>query len=112
MLLGEVENAVKSLLLETAAEKGINLLECKPMVDHVHMLVEAGSPEELAWTLKLLKGRSSYELCRRIPELKIDTGETSLWQRGFAARQVPVDQIDRVRWYIRTQDKRLEKYER
>ncbi|MBI1886487.1 MAG: transposase [Chloroflexi bacterium] len=61
--------------------------------------------------MKLLKGRSSYELFRQMPEIKTDAKENSSWQRGFAAREVPEPQIETVRRYIRTQDQRLEKYE-
>jgi REP element-mobilizing transposase RayT len=110
--VGEIEGRVKTHLQKVAGEKGISLLECQPMVDHVHLLVEAGSDEELSWTMKLLKGRSSYELFRGLPELKLDASENSFWQRSFAARLVPGNQIERVRQYIRTQDERLEKYER
>jgi len=110
--MGEIEGAVKTHLEKVAHEKGISLLECQPMVDHVHLLIEAGSDEELSWTMKLLKGRSSYELFRGLRELKVDAGESSFWQRSFAARPVPENQMERVRHYIRTQDERLEKYER
>ena len=112
LLQGEIEELVKTLLTETVGEKQMRLLECQPIIDHVHLLIEAGSDDDLSWTMTLLKGRSSYELFRRLPELKLDAGENSFWQRGFAARIVPPEQLETVRWYIRTQDRRLEKYER
>ena len=111
LLVGEIEDAVKRILVDTAREKGIKLLECQPMVDHVHMLVEASSSVELAWIMKLLKGRSSYELFQRNPQLKLDARVNSFWQRGFGSRMVPETQLDIVRRYIRTQDQRVEKYE-
>jgi len=112
LLVGEVGDAVKGSLVETAREKSIKLLECQPMVDHVHMLVGASSAEELSWLMKLLKGRSSYEVFRRYPDLKLDAAVISFWQRGFGACAVPETELDTVRQYIRTQDERLEKYER
>ena len=112
LLLGEMESTVKMILMQTAQEKGVNLLECQAMVDHVHMLVEAASEQELSWIMKLLKGRSAYDVFRRVPELKLDAAENSLWQRGFASRIVPEGQLETVCGYIRTQDERLEKYER
>ena len=111
-LLGEIKDMTKKVLVETATEKGINVIECESMVNHVHMLVAARGTEELSWIMKLLKGRSSYEIFQRLPELKLDTGANSFWQRGFAARLVPQGQIETVRRYIQTQDQRLEKYER
>ena len=99
-------------MTETAVEKQMRLLECQPMIDHVHLLIEASSDDGLSWNMKLLKGRSSYELFRRLPELKLDAGQNSFWQRGFAARLVPEAQLETVRRYIQTQGERVEKYER
>lgn len=112
LLVGEIEDTVKRMLVDTAREKGINLLECQPMVDHVHMLVGASSSTELSWIMKLLKGRCSYELFRRNPQLKLDARVNSFWQRGFSAQALRETQIGTLRRYIRTQDQRLEKYER
>lgn len=111
-LVGELKDMVKTILMDMVKEKDIDLLECEPMVDHVHLLVGASSSVELSWIMKLLKGRSSYELSQRYPELKLDIGTSSFWQRGFGARLVPEAQLDTVRSYIRTQDQRLDKYER
>jgi len=112
LLVGEIEDIVKRILADTAREKGINLLECQPMADHVHMLVAASSSVELSRIMKLLRDRSSYELFRGNSELKLDAGLNSFWQRGFGAREVPKTDLDAVRRYIRTQDERLEEYER
>lgn len=112
LLQGEIEELVRTLMTETAVEKQMRLLECQPMIDHVHLLIEASSDGDLSWSMKLLKGRSSYELFRRLPELKLDAGQNSFWQRGFAARLVPEAQLETVRRYIQTQGERVEKYER
>jgi len=111
-MVGEIGEVARTLLMDAAREKGIGLLECQTIVDHVHMLVESESPAELSWALKLLKGRSSYEVSRRFPELKLDGRVPSIWQRGFGSRLVPPREAESVRRYIRTQDQRLAKYER
>jgi hypothetical protein len=49
---------------------------------------------------------------RAYPDLKLDAGTNSHWQRSFNSRLVPENQVQTVRIYIRTQDERLEKYER
>ena len=88
------------------------MLELETMVDHVHILLDAPTSSDLSWSLKLMKGRSAYEVFRAFPELKLDAGINSLWQKSFNSRIVPPGQVSIVRRYIRTQDKRLEKYER
>ena len=112
LLQGEIAVVVKRLIESTALEKGSRLLECEPMVDHVHLLLKASGKAELPWLMKLLKSRSAYELFKAEPELKLDFGTNSLWQTSFNARMVSQSQVATVRRYIRTQDQRLEKYER
>jgi REP element-mobilizing transposase RayT len=112
LMLGEIGEVARTLLTEIARDRGIALLECQAVVDHVHMLVVSESAAELSWTLKLLKGRSSYELSRRFPELKLDGQVSSIWQRGFGKRVVAPCEVEGVRRYIQTQDQRLAKYER
>jgi REP element-mobilizing transposase RayT len=99
-------------MLEVAKERSISLLECELMPDHVDLLLTADSAGQLSWYLKLLKGRTAYEVFRTYEELKIDAGTNSLWQDGFKSRPVPPEEAAVVRRYIRTQDQRLEKYER
>jgi REP-associated tyrosine transposase len=108
LLQGEVTERVKQFLTAVAAEKGIELMECETMIDHVHLLLRATSDHELSLSMKLLKGRSSYETFRALPDLKLDAGVSSLWQRSFNARLVPISQLSTVQRYIQTQDERLE----
>jgi putative transposase len=112
ILDGDISARVKQVVAEVALERAINIIEYETMVDHMHMLLEARSDGELSWFMKLLKGRSSYEVFRSFPELKVDAGINSLWQDSFNSRLVPPSQITTVRKYIHTQDERLEKYER
>ncbi len=46
LLLGDVENAAKEYIRQVAMEKGIRLLECETMVDHVHLLLEAAPTQK------------------------------------------------------------------
>jgi len=112
LMLGEIGEVARTLLMDTAREKGIALLGCQTIVDHVHMLVVSESAAELSWALKLLKGRSSYELSQRYPDLKFDGRVRSIWQRGFAGWLVAPERVEIVRRYIQTQDQRLASYER
>jgi putative transposase len=112
LLQGDVADVAKAVMLEVASDRGIDLLECELMPDHVHLLLRAESAGQLSWSLKLLKGRSAYEVFRAFHELQTDTHTNSLWQDGFRSRPVPLEQVEVVSRYIRTQDQRLEKYER
>jgi putative transposase len=80
------------------------------MVDHVHLLLSA-RPNELSRQVKLLKGISARRLFQFFPHLKIDARTEHFWQRGFGYREL-ADDAGGVAWYIRTQKRRLGKYER
>jgi len=112
LLDGDVSERAKSVMLEVAATKQINVIELETMIDHVHILLEAPTSSDLSWSLKLIKGRVAYEVFRSFPERKLDAHVNSLWQKGFNSRIVPPGQVPIVRRYTRTQDQRLEKHER
>lgn len=112
LLQGDVAIKAKDLLIAVAVEKGINLVEVETMVDHVHILLVADNHPDLSWRMKLLKGRSAYELVRAFPEIKLDAWVNSFWQTSFNARLVPENQTEIVSRYIRTQGERLEQYVR
>lgn len=111
LLLGDVEAAIKECLREIAEEKGIELLECETMVDHVHLLLQA-TPSALPGAVRLLKGGSAYRVFRRFPELKMDAATNSFWQARYGAKPVPEHGKQALLQYIRTQKERPEKFER
>ena len=110
LLAGEVETRAKQLLRRIAADKRIDLRECEAMVGHAHLLLSA-RPQELARHVKVLKGVSARRLFQQFPDLKLDAHTNHFWQRGFGHRELE-DNARGVGWYIRTQKRRLSKYER
>ena len=62
--------------------------------------------------MHLLKGASARSVFQAMPELKLDLGTESLWQRGYAFRPVDARALPTVLKYVRTQQARPEKYER
>ena len=112
LLQDEIAVKAKDLFMAIAAEKHIELIETETAIDHVHMLLLAANDTDLSWRMKLLKGRSAYEIFRFFPWLKTSEGLGSFWQASYKARIVPENHLETVRRYIRTQDERLEKFER
>lgn len=99
------------LLRQIASKKGIELLECAVVIDHVHLLLRV-EPPRLAEAVRILKGASSYQMFRRLPELKLDANTNSFWQSRYAAKAVEPAAASSVRGYIKTQGERLEKFDR
>lgn len=81
------------------------------MLDHVHLLLALDGRQSLPGTMQLLKGRTAYELFRRIPLLKLDMHSHSLWQKGYGWREVLPASLARVRRYIQTQKERPHRHQ-
>ena len=79
LLQGEVAEATKELIQAVAREKGIKLIECEAVVDHVHLLIAVDTQQALSRAMNLLKGVSSRRIFQRFPELKQDAGINNFW---------------------------------
>ena len=112
LLQGDIERAVKDSIREVAQEAHVQLLECESAVDHVHLLLRLEENQRLPRIMNLLKGCSSYRLHQAFPELKLDTGAQHFWQRGYGFRTVEPGSLAARQRYVKTQQERLDKFER
>jgi putative transposase len=106
ILDGDVNERIKALFVQVAAEKGVILEEIETAWDHVHLLLSLTEDQPLAWAMKNLKGRVAYEMFKEVPQLKWDLHSNSLWQKSYGSREVLPSGVGAVRRYIRTQDQR------
>jgi REP element-mobilizing transposase RayT len=83
----------------------IQLIEAETEFDHVHLLLRLKDFSDLPDVMHLLKGACSREITLKYPDLRAEMGR-AFWQKSYGARPVPEDQLNTVRWYIRTQDQR------
>ena len=86
-----------------ADRAGIDLLELEIAFDHVHLLLRANGRRELPSAMHQLKGATARSVFQRYPELKIDMGSNSFWQKGYGWKGVIQSQAKGLRDYIRTQ---------
>ncbi len=112
LLQGDVQEYAKEMLVRIAQEKGLRLLEYETVVDHVHLLLELGPEESLSKALNLLKGTSSRKVFQQFPDLKLDAGVNHFWQKRYGSKIVEPNALPKVSGYIRTQNERLEKFDR
>jgi putative transposase len=94
------------LLTEVAQRTGICLLEIEVAVDHVHMLVAVIGGQTLSSVMHQLKGASARLIFLKYPDLKMDLGRASFWQKGYGFRKVDPKQIAATRQYVKTQTSR------
>ena len=67
---GGVEERLKEILAQVAAQVGAEIIEAEAMPDHVHLLVEIPPPVALSRFVQLARGRSSRLLRREFPRLR------------------------------------------
>ena len=89
-------------LKEAANAKEWQILELAVMPEHVHTAIRTTKPENPSYILFYLKGRSSYIMFRKHPNLRLRYPKGHLWSRGNYCRTVGQD-IERARDYIRNQ---------
>ena len=80
-------------------ERGL-LLEIGGMPDHVHILARLRTDISLAMVIKAVKGKSS-----RWVKAEKRLAQRFDWQEGYGAFSVSASHVDRVRRYIRNQER-------
>ena len=105
-LEGDIGDDAKRLLVETARRTGINLLEIEAAIDHVHLLVRTSGSQTLPSVMHQLKGATARLIFSEYPELKLDLGQSSFWQKGYGWRRLTEAEAPAVRNYVRTQRER------
>jgi putative transposase len=112
LLLGDVQEAAKRELKGIAATKGISLLECEAVVDHVHLLLDVPDKTRLPRVMNDLKGVSARRLFEAFPELKLDAHTNHFWQQGYGSKLVAPGALNATKRYIQTQWERTDSFER
>jgi putative transposase len=102
-LEGEIGNDIKCFFMETAQRTGIRLLEIEAVADHVHLLIEVAGAQTLPSVMHRLKGASARFIFLKYPDLKLDLGHNSFWQKGYGWRRIASSEVPIVRKYIRAQ---------
>lgn len=103
VLVGEVENRLKQLLLEKAKEIGISIEELQIMPGHVHLFVKASPVASPHWIVQQLKGYTSHELRGEFQSLK--TRLPTLWTRSYYVESCGHISEDTIKRYIEEQKK-------
>ena len=102
-LEGEIRDDVLGLLSDIATRTGIQIVEMEAISDHAHLLLSLERGQTLASVMHQLKGASARRIFLAYPELKLDMGSNSFWQKGYGSRRVRPNEVAALRKYIRTQ---------
>ncbi len=101
----DIREKIFSHIRENARSKGIFIDFIGGYIDHVHCLISLNTDQSIGQTIQLIKGESSFWINKN--KLFKDKFE---WQREYYGISVNIRQIDRVRNYIKNQEKHHSKY--
>ena len=100
----------KDILHMIAGEYKIAIEELAVMPDHIHIAADIPTDMSQSKAIQLLKGRSSYELFRAIPEFRLRYPKGSLWSKGNFKGSIGRVTAEVVQKYIRDQQLSLTKF--
>ncbi len=99
----ELRVGVGRILRDLCVQHGVELVEGKAMVDHVHICVSIPPKFSVANTVGILKGKSAIRIHRDyLGKTRNFTG-FHFWARGYCVSTIGLDE-ETVRKYIRNQE--------
>ncbi len=101
VLVGEVAERLKELLLQKAREIGVEIAQMEVMPDHVHLFVKTDPRNSPHFIVQQLKGYTSRILRKEFPFLK--SCLPSLWTRSYYCESVGHISEETIRKYIEDQ---------
>lgn len=101
VLVPPIDECLKELINQVAAEHGFLLHTVEVMPDHVHLFVEADPTRSVAEIVNRFKGPSSRFLRQEFPSLR--SRLPTLWSRSYYAGTVGHVSEATVRKYIESQ---------
>jgi len=83
VLVGRVEEKLKGLHRQIAAEHSFDLISQEVMPDHVHLFISAPPKIAPANIVKIIKGTTARKLFLQFPELKKKLWKGHLWNPSY-----------------------------
>ena len=82
-IYNQYKESIRDILKQLCAYKGVEILEGKLMIDHVHMLVTIPPKYSISQFMGYLKGKSALMIFDRHANLKYKYGSRNFWARGY-----------------------------
>lgn len=101
VLTDDIEQRLKELVYETAAEVGADVIEMEVMPDHVHLLMEVDPQFGLHRAVKAIKGKTSRVLRSEFATLR--SRLPSLWTNSYFVSTVGGAPLSAIKQYIENQ---------
>lgn len=103
-MYGSNKRDLVEIIKKLCEMKGIQLIEGKVCVDHIHMYVAIPLKMSVSEVMSYLKGKSALMFYDRHPEMRTKWGDRHLWARGYYVATVGNVNEETIRNYIREQE--------
>ena len=104
VMYGETKKDLRDILKKLCEMKGIQIIEGKICVDHVHMYVAIPPKIAVSEFMSYLKGKSTLMLFDRHPEYRARKGDKHFWARGYYVSTVGNVNESTIIEYIKNQE--------
>lgn len=103
-MYGSNKKDIVEIVKKLCEMKGVQLIEVKVCVDHIHMYVAIPPKKSVSEFMSYLKGKSALMFFDRHPEMRTKWGDRHLWARGYYVATVGNVNEETIRNYIREQE--------
>ena len=103
IIYGKLRSAIGEILRRLCKYKGVELVEGKACMDHIHMCLSIPPKYSVSSIVGYLKGKSAMIVFEKYSRLKKNFRGHSFWARGYYVSSVGLDEA-KVRKYIQDQD--------
>ena len=104
VLIGEIEQRLKELLIQEANNIGAEILEMETMPDHVHLLISVDPQFGINRCVRHLKGATARTLRNEFRSLR--SRMPCLWTNSYFVATVGGAPLDMIKEYIANQKTR------
>lgn len=106
VLKGGIDECLKEILKQIAADKEFVIHTMEVMPDHVHIFVSSHPKLSPSYITKMLKGISGRLLLMKYPELRKQLWKGNLWNSSFYLETIGSVSEEAVKKYIERQKTR------
>ena len=104
VMYGETKKDLRDIIKKLCEMKGVQIIEGKICVDHVHMYVAIPPKFAVSEFMSYLKGKSTLMLFDRHPEFRTKKRDQHFWARGYYVATVGNVNEATIIEYIRNQE--------
>ena len=103
IIFGKLRQEIGAILRRLCEYKGVELLEGKACIDHIHLSASIPPKYAVASIVGYLKGKSSMIVFEKHSKLKRNFKGHNFWARGYYVSTVGLDEA-KIRKYIKDQE--------